>query len=427
MNDKYLTVTALTRYLKYKIESDNNLRTVYLKGEISNFKAHSTGHFYFSIKDENSIIKAIMFKSNASKLGFVPTEGMKVLVTGSISVYPQGGTYQIYVEDLIEDGVGNLYIAFEKLKEKLSKEGLFDKKYKKPIPKIPEKIGIVTAPTGAAIKDIISTIRRRFPYAETYLFPALVQGENAHLDIIKKVKQAETYNLDVLIVGRGGGSFEDMNCFNNEELARLIFSLNTPVISAVGHEVDYTIIDFVADLRAPTPTGAAEMAVPNVADVSASINQYKIRLSESIKKKVKMNTLKLDALKNSFVIKNPMLMYNVKAQNLDNLIDNLNKAMLNRIDKTKIRLNEIKNNYVLKNPDLLYKKHMDKLNNIIEKLELLNPISMLKKGYSLTYFNDKVLSSINNVKENDKINVRLSDGYINAKVEKVGDLNGKKD
>ena len=427
MNDKYLTVTALTRYLKYKIESDNNLRTVYLKGEISNFKAHSTGHFYFSIKDENSIIKAIMFKSNASKLGFVPTEGMKVLVTGSISVYPQGGTYQIYVEDLIEDGVGNLYIAFEKLKEKLSKEGLFDKKYKKQVPKIPEKIGIVTAPTGAAIKDIISTIRRRFPYAETYLFPALVQGDNAHLDIIKKVSQAESYNLDVLIVGRGGGSFEDMNCFNNEELARLIFSLNTPVISAVGHEIDYTIIDFVADLRAPTPTGAAEMAVPNVADVSASINQYKIRLSESIKKIVKMNTLKLDALKNSFVIKNPMLMYNVKAQNLDNLIDNLNKAMLNKVDKTKIKLNEIKNNYVLKNPDLLYKKHIDKLNNIIEKLELLNPISMLKKGYSLTYLNDKVISSISEIKENDKINVRLSDGYINAKVEKVGDLDGKKD
>ncbi|MBP3765988.1 MAG: exodeoxyribonuclease VII large subunit [Bacilli bacterium] len=427
MNDKYLTVTALTRYLKYKIESDSNLRTVYLKGEISNFKAHSTGHFYFSIKDENSIIKAIMFKSNASKLNFIPTEGMKVLVTGSISVYPQGGTYQIYVEDLIEDGVGNLYIAFEKLKEKLSKEGLFDKKYKKQIPKIPEKIGIVTAPTGAAVKDIISTIRRRFPYAETYLFPALVQGENAHLDIIKKVSQAESYNLDVLIVGRGGGSFEDMNCFNNEELARLIFSLNTPVISAVGHEIDYTIIDFVADLRAPTPTGAAEMAVPNVADVIAGINQYKIRLQESIKKKVKMNSLKLDALKNSFVIKNPMLMYNVKTQNLDNLIENLNKAMLNKIDKTKLRLNEIKNNYVLKNPDLLYKKHIDKLNNIIEKLELLNPISMLKKGYSLTYINDKVISSISDVKENDEINVRLSDGYINAKVEKVGDLDGKKD
>lgn len=423
MNDKYLTVTALTRYLKYKIESDSNLRTVYLKGEISNFKAHSTGHFYFSIKDENSIIKAIMFKSNASKLGFVPTEGMKVLVTGSISVYPQGGTYQIYVEDLIEDGVGNLYIAFEKLKEKLSKEGLFDKKYKKPIPKIPEKIGIVTAPTGAAIKDIISTIRRRFPYAETYLFPALVQGENASLDIIKKVKQADSFGLDVLIVGRGGGSFEDMNCFNDEELARLIFKCNTPIISAVGHEIDYTIIDFVADLRAPTPTGAAEMAVPNVTDVISSINQFKIRSSEAIIKRVKLNKLKLDAIKNSFVIKNPMLMYNNKAQTLDNLIEIINKAILNKIEKEHTRLNEFKNNYILKNPDILYKTKMDKLSNIIEKLELLNPISILKKGYSLTYINGNVVNSISKVNKNDKIDIRLSDGILKANVEKVGDLN----
>ena len=423
MNDKYLTVTALTRYLKYKIESDSNLRTVYLKGEISNFKAHSTGHFYFSIKDENSIIKAIMFKSNASKLGFVPTEGMKVLVTGSISVYPQGGTYQIYVEDLIEDGVGNLYIAFEKLKEKLSKEGLFDKKYKKPIPKIPEKIGIVTAPTGAAIKDIISTIRRRFPYAETYLFPALVQGENASLDIIKKVNQADSFGLDVLIVGRGGGSFEDMNCFNDEELARLIFKCNTPIISAVGHEIDYTIIDFVADLRAPTPTGAAEMAVPNVTDVISSINQFKIRSSEAIIKRVKLNKLKLDAIKNSFVIKNPMLMYNNKAQALDNLIEKINKSILNKIEKEHTRLNEFKNNYILKNPDILYKTKMDKLSNIIEKLELLNPISILKKGYSLTYINGNVVNSISKVNKNDKIDIRLSDGILKANVEKVGDLN----
>ena len=211
MNDKYLTVTALTKYIKYKLESDNNLKKVYLKGEISNFKAHSTGHFYFSIKDENSIIRAIMFNSNAKKLNFIPTEGMKILVTGTISVYPATGSYQIYVDDLIEDGIGNLYVAFEKLKEKLSKEGLFDPKYKKKIPKIPSKIGIVTAKTGAAVKDIISTIRRRFPLCETYLFPCLVQGENASEDIRNKVIKADQYQLDVLIVCRGGGSIEDLN------------------------------------------------------------------------------------------------------------------------------------------------------------------------------------------------------------------------
>ena len=422
MTDKYLTVTALTRYIKYKIESDINLKKVYLKGEISNFKAHSTGHFYFSIKDENSIIKAIMFKSNASKLNFIPTEGMKVLITGSISVYPQTGSYQIYVDDLLEDGVGNLYVAFEQLKEKLLKEGLFDKKYKKQIPKIPEKIGIVTAPTGAAIKDILSTIKRRFPYAETYLFPCLVQGENASNDIIKKVKQADNYNLDVLIVGRGGGSFEDMNCFNDEELARTVFKAKTPIISAVGHEIDYTIIDFVSDLRAPTPTGAAEMAVPNQLDVKNNLEQLKIRLNESILKKVKYQKLKLEALLNSFVIKNPMLMFNAKVQDLDLKVEKLNNIIKTYIINNRNKLNKIKESYIFKNPDIIYKNKMDKLNNMIEKLELLNPLGLLKKGYSLTYNNDILVNSINKVKVNDSLNIKLYDGSIDVK---VGGINGK--
>ena len=425
MNDKYLTVTALTRYLKYKIESDNNLKKVYLKGEISNFKAHSTGHFYFSIKDENSIIRAIMFRGNASKLGFMPTEGMKVLVTGSISVYPATGNYQIYVEDLIEDGVGNLYVAFEKLKEKLSKEGLFDPKHKKKIPKIPENIGIVTAPTGAAIKDIISTIRRRFPLANTYLFPCLVQGETASKDITEKLKQADSYNLDVIIIGRGGGSFEDLNCFNDEELARTIFKCKTPIISAVGHEIDYTISDFISDLRAPTPTGAAEMAVPNMLDVKTNINQFKIRLGEAIIKKIKYQRLNLEALTNSYVIKNPMLMYQNKVQTLDLIIDKLNKAMLNKIDKTNIKLNEIKNSYIFKNPEIIYQKHIDKLSNILDKLELLNPMTLLNKGYTLTYKEDKIIKSIKQVKKDDKLDIRLSDGTLNVEVLNVGGLNGK--
>lgn len=470
MNDKYLTVTALTRYIKYKLESDLNLKKVYLKGEISNFKAHSTGHFYFSIKDENSIIRAIMFSSNAKKLGFVPTEGMKVLITGTISVYPTTGNYQIYVEDLIEDGVGNLYVAFEKLKEKLSKEGLFDQKYKKPLPKIPSKIGIVTASTGAAVKDIISTIRRRFPLCETYLFPCLVQGDTASNDITKKVIQADNYGLDVLIVGRGGGSFEDLNCFNDETLARTIFEAKTPIISAVGHEIDYTIADFVADMRAPTPTGAAEMAVPNLTDIITNINQYKIRLNEAIMKKFNYKKLELDAVKNSFVIKNPMLMYNNKKQQLDLNIEKLNKAIfekveknnikleqlknsyilknpkmlydnkkqwlvlknekvnkiiLDKVDRTKLKLDQFKNNYILNNPQILYKNYIDYLNNLIEKLELLNPLSVLKKGYSLTYHNKKVISSIKDLKKNDKLDIRFYDGIAKVVVEEAGGTNGK--
>ena len=282
--EKYLTVSALTKYIKFKIDTDEHLKTVFLKGEISNYKKHSTGHLYFSLKDETSKINAIMFNRNAVNLNFEPNEGTKVLVVGRISVYEQTGNYQIYIEDMIEDGVGNLYIAFEALKEKLSKEGLFDEKYKKPIPKIPKKIGIITAPTGAAIKDILSTIKRRFPICETILFPSLVQGENAAPDIVNKLKIANSYDLDVIILGRGGGSIEDLWPFNEEIVAREIFASQIPIISAVGHEVDFTIADFVADLRAPTPTGAAELAVPNMIDLTNHIKQLTIRLNENINK-----------------------------------------------------------------------------------------------------------------------------------------------
>ncbi len=424
--DKYLTVTALTKYLKFKLESDINLKKIYLKGEISNFKAHSTGHYYFSIKDENSVIRAIMFRGNAQKLSFVPTEGMKVLITGSIGVYPLSGNYQIYVEDLLEDGVGNLYVAFEQLKEKLKKEGLFDQKYKKEIPKIPEKVGIVTAKTGAAVKDIISTIRRRFPLCETYLFPCLVQGENASIDIINKVKQADDYNLDVLIVGRGGGSFEDMNCFNNEELARTIFNAKTPIISAVGHEIDYTIIDFVSDLRAPTPTGAAEMAVPNIVDLKNTFDQFKIRLNEGIIKKIKYKKLEIEALKNSFVIKNPMLMFNNKKQQLDIALEKIKNILSKKIEKEKMNLDIYKKNYIINNPKILYQKYFDNLKVIIEKLELLNPLSLLKKGYSLSYKNEEIIKSVKNIKIDDKLKIRFRDGNLKVTVnEVVGESYGK--
>ena len=287
MNDsKYLSVGAINRYLKSRFDNDPNLQKVFIKGEISNFKRHTTGHLYFSIKDETGKINAIMFRTQANKVLFEPMDGSKVLITGRVSVYEATGSYQIYVEEMLEDGVGNLYLAFEKLKQELAKEGLFDEAKKKKIPKIPETIGVVTAPTGAAIKDILSTIKRRFPLTKVYLFPALVQGDQAASDIVKKIKQANTYPLDVLIVGRGGGSIEDLWPFNEEIVARAIYESKIPVISAVGHEIDFTISDFVADLRAPTPTGAAEMAVPNINDVINNIEQLKIRLNESIYKKI---------------------------------------------------------------------------------------------------------------------------------------------
>lgn len=421
MDEKYLTITALTRYLKYKFEQDPNLIKVYIKGEISNFKAHTTGHYYFSLKDDNSKINAIMFRTKTANLNFIPKEGMKVLVTGSIRIYEAAGSYQIYVDDMIEDGVGNLYIAFEKLKEKLSKEGLFKEEYKKRLPKIPNKIGIVTASTGAAIRDILSTIKRRFPICETYLFPCLVQGENAPLDIVDKIKMADNYNLDVLIVGRGGGSFEDLNCFNNEEVARTIFNAKTPIISAVGHEIDFTIADYVADFRAPTPTGAAEIAVPNMVDLKHSLSQYKVRINEAIYKKVNYLKLYLDSIKNSFVIKNPNIMFDSKKQTIDLINEKLNRIIKEKLENNKVKLFQLKNHYILNNPENLYKEKIIRLNNIIDKLELLNPLNILKRGYTLTYSDEKIIKSIKDIKKDSIIKTSFNDGYIISKVTEIGD------
>lgn len=397
--DKYLSVTALTKYLKYKFDTDEHLKTVFLKGEISNFKKHSTGHMYFSVKDEGSKINAIMFSTAAKKLTFEPVDGSKVLMVGRVSVYEATGNYQIYVDEMLEDGVGNLYIEFEKLKAKLSAEGLFNPEYKKQIPKIPKRIGIVTAPTGAAIKDILSTIDRRFPICETILFPSLVQGEYAAEDIVRNIKRAEDYNLDVLIVGRGGGSIEDLWPFNEEIVARAIFECTIPVISAVGHEVDFTISDFVSDLRAPTPTGAAEMAVPNIADVIKHIEQYHIRINNAILEKVNYRKFYLDKIKNSFVIKNPMIMYDNKKQKLDIINERINNLIANRLDKT-----------------TFYFK------SLIEKLEIINPLSVLKRGYSIVYKNDKSVTSIKNLKLNDELNISFLDGKATVSVKDISEV-----
>lgn len=419
MENKYLTVLALTRYIKYKLDNDEHLKTVFLKGEISNFKMHSTGHMYFSIKDESSKINAIMFSSSAKNLNFTPCDGTKVLVVGRVSVYESTGNYQIYVSDMQEDGVGNLYIAFEKLKEKLKSEGLFDDKYKKPIPKIPRRIGIITAPTGAAIKDILSTIKRRFPICETILFPSLVQGENASFDIVRNLKLASGYDLDLIILGRGGGSIEDLWPFNEEIVAREIFNMNIPIISAVGHEVDFTIADFVADLRAPTPTGAAELAVPNLVDLINHIKQLNIRLNESIDNKISYQKLLLDTYKNSFVIKNPNIIYENKKQKLDLLKENINGILVSKFEYNKNKLLNLKNNYILNNPSVLYKEYFIKLDNIIEKLKLVNPLDILKRGYSIASQDDRVIKSVSDIDINKSISIKLHDGVVDTIIKEI--------
>ena len=421
MENNYLTITELTRYLKGKFESDENLRKVYLKGEISNFKAHTRGHFYFTLKDETSRISAIMFASNTRSLKFIPIDGMNVLVSGRVSVYEASGGYQIYVDDMLEDGIGNLYIAFEQLKEKLSKEGLFNKEHKKPIRRIPKRIGIITASTGAAIRDILTTIKRRYPVCETILFPSLVQGNDAAKDIAKKIEIANTYDIDTLIVGRGGGSIEDLWPFNEEIVARAIYNSKVPVISAVGHEVDFTIADFVADLRAPTPTAAAELAVPDINTIITYLDTAKSRSYNSLLNIIETSKLKLHKLEDSFVLKRPTAIYEVKEQNLDNLIDKINRIVKVIIDSAKVELFKYQNSYIFNNPEIIYKFKKQNLDNLISKLEVLNPMNTLKRGYAIVKKDDMVVASISKLKEKDDIKINLSDGVIDAKIIKVGE------
>lgn len=423
MDNKYYSITALNRAIKNMFEREPALEDIYIKGEISNFKHHTRGHFYFTLKDENSRIAAVMFSSDASKIGFEPVDGMKVLVHGRVTVYEANGAYQIYVKEMSEDGVGNLYLEYEKLKKKLNAEGLFDPLYKKSIPKYPKTIGIITAPTGAAIRDILSTIKRRYPICKTILFPALVQGATAKDSIVKQLKKANEYNLDLIICGRGGGSIEDLWAFNEECVAREIFASNIPIISAVGHEVDFTIADFVADLRAPTPTGAAEMAVPNLVDITNMLNQYQIRLNEGINKKINLLKTQVDSLKDSYVLKNPMSMYEIKEQKLDNFVDALNKNITNMLSNYKIRLANIKNNYVIKNPKSLLEKTEHQFSLLINTLELVNPLNILSKGYSIVSLNDNVIKDTKTIKKDDIINVKLHQGSFKAKVIEKSDNN----
>ena len=421
MNNNYITISELNRYLKTKFENDTNLRMVYLKGEISNFKAHTRGHYYFTLKDETSRLNAVMFSYHTGNLKFMPCDGMKVLVVGRISVYEQTGSYQIYVENMAEDGIGNLYVAFEKLKKDLAKEGLFNPEHKKRIPRMPKKIGIVTASTGAAIRDILTTIKRRYPICETILFPALVQGNDAAADIVKKIELANTYDIDTLIVGRGGGSLEDLWPFNEEIVARAIYNSKVPVISAVGHEIDFTIADFVADLRAPTPTAAAELAVPDTSTILNYLETAKGRSYQAINNTINNYQTRINNVANSYILKKPTAMYEILEQKLDNLIDKLNKEINIVIDNNKVRLFKSSNSYILTNPSMLYKFKEQSLLGLTEKLEVLNPISTLNRGYGIIKKDNVVVSSIANVNDNDDIVINLKDGNIYSKVVKVSE------
>jgi len=441
MNEQYLTISAINNYIRMMFDDSPYLKKVYLKGEISNFKNHTSGHLYLTLKDEESRISAIMFRSAAAKLTFKPEDGMNVLVTGRISVYPAGGSYQIYIDKMEPDGLGNLYVEFEKLKKKLQAEGLFELSHKKPLPRFPTKIGIVTAPTGAAIKDILSTIKRRFPLCKTLLFPALVQGISAANDVANKINLANQYDLDVLIIGRGGGSIEDLWAFNEEVVARAIYNSKIPIISAVGHEIDFTIADYVADMRAPTPTGAAEMAVPTIEEVKNIFQTKKIEVSNAFQNKLNNAKYNLTRLQSSYILKNPMTLYEIKIQKLDNLSDNLHKIIEKYMLMKHQEYTKLKEHYILKSPLSLYQPEIALLQNnkillnkaiqnilvskqneeqyLIQTLRLVNPLNILDKGYSLIKKDGHIIKDSKDVKLEDKLNVRLAKGELKVEVKEI--------
>lgn len=389
--EKYQTISEINKYVKMKFQNDILLNKVYLKGEISNLTIHRTGHLYFSIKDEYSRISAVMFKNNVFGLGFKPKNGDKVLIIGKISVYEVSGQYQVYVEKMQKDGMGDLHLQYEKLKKKLQDEGLFDVKYKKDIPKYPNKVGIITAPTGAAIRDINSTINRRYPICKTILFPTLVQGKDAADNIVEQIYNAQKHDIDVLIVGRGGGSIEDLWAFNEEKVARAIFECKIPIVSGIGHEIDFTISDFVSDKRAETPTGAAEVVVPDINDILKSIEYYKNRILDVLKNKLYSKRQIFNSLKDSYIFKNPTKMYESKMQNLEMLLDSLIRNI----------------NFKITNNNKDYEI-------LLKKLEILNPISVLKRGYAVIEKDNKIINTVKNIKSKDEISIELQDGKIKA-------------
>ncbi|WP_449536900.1 exodeoxyribonuclease VII large subunit [Ferdinandcohnia sp. Marseille-Q9671] len=438
--NRYLTVTALTKYIKRKFDADPHLQDIWVKGEISNFKAHSRGHMYFTIKDQQARIQSVMFAGYNKDLKFTPENGMKVLVRGEVTVFESNGNYQLYVKEMQPDGIGNLYLAYEELKKRLEAEGLFSDRYKKPIPKIPQYIGIVTSPTGAAIRDIITTIRRRYPIAKVIVFPALVQGVNAGPSVAKAIEKANDFgDIDVLIVGRGGGSIEELWAFNEEQVARAIFQSRVPVISAVGHETDITIADFVSDLRAPTPTGAAELAVPHIAELSERLLVRHTRLLRALKEKLAQDTKRLDTLKKSYAFRFPKNLYDQKEQQLDRLVDRLGRegAMViarkrEEFQKLSVRLQhnhpkekliqakqkqDLNTKMLVKEFSQILKHKQFEFSSVVSKLEALSPLKIMERGYSLVYDDEtRLVKSVNQVEQGNRIKVKLTDGQLDCEV-----------
>lgn len=393
-NRDIFSVSDLNEYIKSLFENNRTLSSVSVRGEISNFVNHRSGHLYFSIKDADGQIRAVMFRSKAMSLKFIPESGMKVIVHGSVTVYPRDGSYQIYVSSMQPDGIGALYLAYEQMKARLAEEGLFDEEHKKPIPEIPSRIGVITSPTGAAVRDIINVTGRRFPQAEVYVYPALVQGEGAEESLIRALDYLDKSHLcDVIILGRGGGSIEDLWAFNSEKLARRIYEATVPIISAVGHETDFTICDFVADMRAPTPSASAELAVPDCRELMMRLDSYDERLARALVTRLERAREKLEHLSDvtgKYTVKNLVA---TRRDEVDRLTDMATLMIMSRIGKAR-----------------------DNLVALAGKADALSPLSILSRGYSVAEKGGRVIRSVSELNAGDGFDLIMSDGTIRATV-----------
>lgn len=447
--EQYVTVTALTKYIKRKFDYDPHLRDIYIKGEISNYKRHTSGHMYFTLKDEKARISAVMFSSSNASLMFEPENGMKILVRGEVSVFEQSGNYQVYVREMHPDGIGDLFIAFQQLKEKLEKEGLFSIDHKQSLPKYPSIIGVITSPTGAAVRDIMTTLKRRYPMGDVLMIPALVQGPQAPDSIVKAIKQANSRDdIDVLIVGRGGGSIEELWAFNDEKVARAIYDSTIPIISAVGHETDTTIADFVGDVRAATPTAAAELAVPHYLELKKTLAAYVSKMTTFVTNELKQKEAVLTRLDKSYAFRYPEKLYQQKVEQLDFAIERLQKVSRRYFDQQldKVQhLHQVLRRYhpnekiVMHLENIIkYEKQLNRLmkTNIqtkeqkfvsaTSKLTVLNPLNIMERGYSIAFDNQQnVIKSNQQVKIGDSISVVVKDGQLLCEVKdrKESELN----
>lgn len=400
-----LSVTQINEYIRALIAQDEVLSMIMVRGEISNLTLHKSGHIYFTLKDETSVLKAVMFRSSAQRVKFALKEGMNIIVYGRISLYTPSGQYQLYAEDIQPDGIGALYVAYEQIKEKLSKEGLFDVSRKKPIPKIPSTVGIVTSPTGAAIHDMINVMGRRFPLTKLLLYPALVQGENAYKTLIAGIEYFnQTKSVDVIIIGRGGGSMEDLWAFNNVELAYAISKSSIPVISAVGHESDFTICDFVADLRAPTPSAAAELAVPDLLMVKNTINQTMSTIENKLIMQIAQYRKQVEFLSSSRVLSSKEMLLDEYKMKISLLSDKLDSNVSN-----------------------ILKEKGHKFSVLCAKLQTISPLNTLARGYSMTQDSQgQVITSVSKINKDDIIKITFADGDVKAIVHEINHLGGNK-